>query len=111
MCGIAGYFSVKADVQQNVLRSMAESLLHRGPDHQGIWVDNTGKIGFAHARLSILDTSSAGHQPMSSFSGRFVICFNGEIYNHLEMRKKLADSGHLISYNSQSDTETHFMLF
>jgi asparagine synthase (glutamine-hydrolysing) len=111
MCGIAGYFSVKADVQENVLRSMAESLLHRGPDHQGIWIDKDFKTGFAHARLSILDTSSAGHQPMPSFSGRFVICFNGEIYNHLEMRKKLADSGHSISYKSQSDTETILTCF
>jgi len=111
MCGIAGYFSVKADVQENILRSMAESLLHRGPDHQGIWIDKDCKTGFAHARLSILDTSSAGHQPMPSFSGRFVICFNGEIYNHLELRKKLAASGHSISYKSQSDTETILTCF
>ena len=90
---------------------MAESLLHRGPDHQGIWIDKDFKTGFAHARLSILDTSSAGHQPMPSFSGRFVICFNGEIYNHLEMRKKLAASGHSISYKSQSDTETILTCF
>ena len=111
MCGITGYFSVKSDVKKNVLRSMAESLLHRGPDHQGIWIANDAKIGFAHTRLSILDTSSAGHQPMSSFSGRFIICFNGEIYNHLEMRKRLADSGHSISYKSQSDTETILCCF
>jgi asparagine synthase (glutamine-hydrolysing) len=111
MCGIAGYFSVRADVQENVLKNMTKSLLHRGPDHQGIWIDKDSKIGFAHARLSILDTSSAGHQPMSSFSGRFMICFNGEIYNHLEMRKKLADSGHSFSYKSQSDTETILSCF
>jgi asparagine synthase (glutamine-hydrolysing) len=111
MCGIAGYFSIRADVQENVLRNMAESLLHRGPDHQGIWIAKDDKTGFAHTRLSILDTSSAGHQPMPSFSGRFMICFNGEIYNHLEMRKKLADSGHSISYKSQSDTETILSCF
>jgi asparagine synthase (glutamine-hydrolysing) len=111
MCGIAGYFSLRSDVQENVLRNMAESLLHRGPDHQGIWIANDAKTGFAHTRLSILDTSSAGHQPMPSFSGRFMICFNGEIYNHQEMRKKLADSGHSISYKSQSDTETILSCF
>jgi asparagine synthase (glutamine-hydrolysing) len=111
MCGIAGYFSIKDDVNENILKKMAESLIHRGPNYQGTWIDNDSKIGFAHSRLSILDTSSAGNQPMISQTGRFVICFNGEIYNHLDMRKKLANAGYSISYNSQSDTETILCCF
>ena len=84
MCGIAGILGSKY-VLEDHLQAMAFVLRHRGPDDHGIWFDADARIGLAHTRLSILDLSTAGHQPMSSASGRLIISFNGEIYNHLEM--------------------------
>ena len=66
-----------------------KELSHRGPDDAGVWISDNNKLGMAHTRLSIIDLSNAGHQPMLSEDGRFVICFNGEIYNYLELRKIL----------------------
>ncbi len=79
-----------------VVRGMAAQLKHRGPDDEGVWVDSAAGIALAHRRLSILDLSSAGHQPMMSDCGRYVAIFNGEIYNHLEIRRELEHS-HLYS--------------
>jgi asparagine synthase (glutamine-hydrolysing) len=73
---------------------MTSALTHRGPDDEGIWIDEAAGIGLGHRRLSILDLSPAGHQPMHSPSGRFVITFNGEIYNHAKLRRELAQAGH-----------------
>jgi len=84
-----------------ILKCMGNSIVSRGPDHGGIWCDDT-KIAFAHRRLSILDLSPAGHQPMHSYSGRYVIIFNGEIYNHLDLRKELKNH----NWRGHSDTET-----
>ena len=84
---------------------MITSLNHRGPDDNGIWLDNNKVIGLAHARLSILDLSSAGHQPMHSISRRYTILFNGEIYNHDDIRTELENHIH-ISWIGHSDTET-----
>lgn len=81
---------------------MADTLAHRGPDDRGVWTDNAAGVALAHRRLSILDLSVAGHQPMVSASGRYVIVFNGEIYNHLEIRGKLNFS----AWRGHSDTET-----
>ncbi|MEN9349450.1 MAG: hypothetical protein RL372_428 [Bacteroidota bacterium] len=106
MCGIAGYLSKKSDVNKDVLSKICEVMHHRGPDDYGIWISENQQIGFCHKRLSIIDTSSNGHQPMTSATGRFIIVFNGEIYNHLELRKELNLAGHNISYKSSSDTET-----
>ena len=101
MCGIAGFLTHpgSSDLSESV-RIMADTLVHRGPDDSGVWTDDSAGIALAHRRLSILDLSAAGHQPMASASGRYVIVFNGEIYNHLELRKKLAS----FPWRGHSDT-------
>ena len=85
-----------------MLRLMGKAIIHRGPDDSGVWVDVDAGIGLSHRRLSILDLSPAGHQPMTSVSGRYVIAFNGEIYNHLDLRRQLGDR----AWRGHSDTET-----
>ena len=100
MCGICGIFG-SAD-QQPIYR-MTEALTHRGPDDQGIWIDQELQVAFGHCRLSIIDLSSAGHQPMSYAHERYWITFNGEIYNFKELREELEHDGHRFSTNS--DTE------
>jgi asparagine synthase (glutamine-hydrolysing) len=85
---------------------MADRIAHRGPDDEGEWTDAAAGIAFAHRRLSILDLSSAGHQPMASASGRWVIVYNGEIYNHLDLRGRLAAEGCAPAWRGHSDTET-----
>ncbi|MGH6635573.1 MAG: asparagine synthase (glutamine-hydrolyzing) [Gammaproteobacteria bacterium] len=90
MCGIAGIWqSTGLRDAKPVLQAMAEAIQHRGPDDAGMWADEDAGIGLAHQRLSILDLSPAGHQPMGSACGRYRIVFNGEIYNHLELRREL----------------------
>jgi asparagine synthase (glutamine-hydrolysing) len=117
MCGLTGFFSNQHVHAQKALSAMAETIHHRGPDDSGYWHDSEIGIGLAHRRLSILDLSAAGHQPMTSSAGRFVIVFNGEIYNHLEIRKELEkslpppaiphqDREGLRSWRGHSDTET-----
>ncbi len=105
MCGIAGFFtyslSRKALDTKQVAHAMANTLRHRGPDAEGVWVDGTS-VALAHRRLSILDLSPAGLQPMESECGRYVIVFNGEIYNHLELRNELSRE----KWRGHSDTET-----
>jgi asparagine synthase (glutamine-hydrolysing) len=106
MCGISGFFSkVELSNYENLISKMNDSLVHRGPDDSGLWFDEQQKIALGHKRLSILDLSIAGHQPMFSDSGRFVIVFNGEIYNHLEVRKKIEFKNSVL-WKSNSDTET-----
>lgn len=85
---------------------MARSLAHRGPDDQGVWVDPDAGVGFGHRRLAIVDLSAAGHQPMHSPSGRYVITYNGEIYNHGELRDQLIAEGCVVDWRGHSDTET-----
>ncbi len=106
MCGFAGFFDSCAGLPESewqaVLFSMVQAITHRGPDDWGFWTDADAGLALAHCRLSILDLSSAGHQPMISPSGRFVIAFNGEIYNHLDLRKELA----MHAWRGHSDTET-----
>jgi len=85
---------------------MADTIISRGPDDFGTWQDEVTGIGLAHRRLSIVDLSSAGHQPMFSVSGRYVIAFNGEIYNHLDLRTELGRSKAAASWRGHSDTET-----
>lgn len=85
---------------------MGHAIGHRGPDDYGIWTDLESGIGFVHQRLSIVDLSEAGHQPMLSTCQRYVIAFNGEIYNHLELRSILEKSGHGSGWRGHSDTET-----
>jgi asparagine synthase (glutamine-hydrolysing) len=105
MCGIAGVFGGPA-VDMRSLERMTRSLAHRGPDHEDIWIDEEARIGFGHRRLAIVDLSPAGEQPMLSPSGRFVITFNGELYNHLDLRRELADAGHEVAWRGHSDVET-----
>lgn len=104
MCGIAGWF-LKQGVSRddNQLQAMADRIAHRGPDDRGYFYDRKRGIALAHNRLSIIDLSPAGHQPMSSEDGRFVLSYNGELYNFLELRAELERLGH--RFTSQSDTE------
>ncbi len=106
MCGIAGILTTDR-IDPALLARMAGAIAHRGPDDQGIWLDEGAGIGFAHRRLSILDLSPQGHQPMHSADGRFVICFNGEIYNHTEIRAELEELGQVPEggWRGHSDTE------
>ena len=109
MCGIAGFLMppglTSSSDSESWARRMAGALLHRGPDDVGVWSDSSG-IALAHRRLAILDLSVAGHQPMVSASGRFVIAFNGEIYNHAELRLTLENQRAVAAWRGQSDTET-----
>lgn len=103
MCGFAGYLSPQATLWgEPILQRMADTIARRGPDDAGYWLDAGAGVGLGHRRLSIVDLSPAGHQPMASGGGRYVIAFNGEIYNHLELRQQLAG----ISWRGHSDTET-----
>ncbi|MFN4067772.1 MAG: asparagine synthase (glutamine-hydrolyzing) [Thermosynechococcus sp.] len=113
MCGIAGLWASDLNQQEisSIVERMANTLTHRGPDDGGIWVDETVGIALGHRRLAILDLSAAGHQPMVSASGRFVLVFNGEIYNHLEMRQQLEARGLAPSWRGHSDTETLLAAF
>ncbi len=106
MCGIVGQFGGNIDAR--VLRQMASTIKHRGPDDAGVWIDERAEIGFAHRRLSIVDISKNGVQPMASASGRYTICFNGEIYNHSELRSQLEACGGAPEngWHGHSDTET-----
>ncbi len=102
MCGIAGYFYFNGgETNKSILEKMCKSLLHRGPDNQGIFKNK--EIGFAHTRLSILDLSSAGNQPMETEDGRFVISYNGEVFNFIEIRNKLSKLGW--KFKSNTDCE------
>lgn len=107
MCGIVGiyspFFSQEFD---NEILSMSQTIHHRGPDSSGVWMNKEDNIYFAHNRLSVVDLSPAGHQPMISNDGRYVIVFNGEIYNHLEIRKQFSKDGHSHHWIGTSDTET-----
>ncbi len=107
MCGYIG--TIGSDViNHQLINEMASSIEKRGPDDKGIFIDNNYKLAIAHQRLSILDLSYAGHQPMTSNNKRFVIAYNGEIYNHLEIRKYLDDKkiSNQINWQGHSDTET-----
>jgi asparagine synthase (glutamine-hydrolysing) len=104
MCGIAGFLGGEwpgSEVAQ-ILERMNFALRHRGPDDSGIWTDKDSRVGFTHDRLSILDLSPTGKQPMHSHSGRYVITYNGEIYNHLELRAAVP----ALAWRGTSDTES-----
>jgi asparagine synthase (glutamine-hydrolysing) len=107
MCGIAGFLSGAstglAGELADVSSAMNAALQHRGPDDQGVWIDEESGIALAHRRLSILDLTSAGRQPMVSADGRFVIIYNGEVYSHQPIAAELAARGH--HFQGHSDTE------
>jgi len=106
MCGIAGILDerIRGEELCRGVERMQKSLFHRGPDDSGIWADESAGIALAHRRLSILDISPAGHQPMHSLSGRYVIVFNGEIYNHDQIRIELENIASR-QWRGHSDTE------
>lgn len=112
MCGFTGFLGGEpygdGPSAMALLERMASTLVTRGPDDSGLWHEAAGNanIGLAHRRLSILDLSPAGHQPMACHAGRYVIAFNGEIYNHLEVRTELQAAGHAPTWRGHSDTET-----
>lgn len=102
MCGIAGTLSFDgAPASTRVLRRMSDTLIHRGPDGEGQYID--GPMGLAHRRLAVIDLSPTGRQPMASRLGRFVVVYNGELYNYQELRLQLESLGH--KFRSESDTE------
>ena len=110
MCGIAGYlFNPDDFISEDVLVSAKDMLVHRGPDDFGFFNDPEINIGFTQTRLSILDPSPLGHQPMVSEDGRVVLIFNGEIYNFRELRKRLEDKGQ--TFKGHSDTEVLLKLY
>lgn len=110
MCGIAGFWGQETP-SITTAKTMATQILHRGPDDQGIWCEEQAGLVLAHRRLSILELSPAGHQPMHSACGRYVIVFNGEIYNHLELRTRLEREGQSPAWRGHSDTETLLATF
>jgi len=113
MCGIAGTLggSLSPNDFGKILEQAGNTIAHRGPDDMGIWFDKETAIGFVHRRLSIIDLSPAGHQPMLSVTGRFVIIFNGEIYNHLDLRNELEKSDNAPRWRGHSDTESLLAAF
>lgn len=107
MCGIAGWFDrhaqTSADTLTRIARAMGDSIAHRGPDSHDIWVDAEAGIAVSHRRLAIVDLSPAGAQPMFSHCGRYVMVYNGEVYNAQELRQELSSRG--INWRGHSDTE------
>jgi asparagine synthase (glutamine-hydrolysing) len=113
VCGICGCFQQPGDspVSTETVLRMNATITHRGPDDGGTWTDESVGLMFGHRRLAILDLSSAGHQPMTSANERFTIAFNGEIYNHLDLREELAAAAAGPTWNGHSDTETLLACF
>jgi len=104
MCGICGIVRANGpEVDAEIVRTMAQTMRHRGPDDEGVWCSADRRVALGHRRLSIIDLSPAGHQPMADRSGRLWISFNGEIYNYQELRAELMTLGHVFS--TASDTE------
>ncbi len=106
MCGIAGF---SGDFGRDLLVRMGTSIAHRGPDDDGVWLDETHGVGLAHRRLTIIDLSAAGHQPMWDATGTVVISYNGEIFNYRELRAELVRGG--FGFRSESDTEVLLNLY
>ena len=113
MCGISGFYSLKADKDSNqrqtIARAMEKAIAHRGPDRAEFWLDPESPLTLIHRRLSIIDLSEGGAQPKHSNSGRYVIVTNGEIYNYLELQAELEAAGH--EFKTRSDTEVMLTAF
>lgn len=107
MCGITGFYNLNASQKQdeiyNILHQMTDAIIHRGPDDSGHWCNAESGVALGFRRLAILDLSPTGHQPMESTDGRYVIIFNGEIYNYANLRQELLKVGH--TFKGTSDTE------
>lgn len=112
MCGINGFFNAHTTIpEQTVISKMNAAIDYRGPDADGSWMDDSMGLVIGHRRLAIQDISSAGTQPMHSACGRYVLAFNGEIYNHLKLRDQLVNEGHALNWRGHSDTETMLACF
>jgi asparagine synthase (glutamine-hydrolysing) len=109
MCGFAGFINIAQDLSEGEMTAraiaMADVMRHRGPDHGQVWVDEKAGVALAHRRLSIIDLSPEGHQPMHSSGGRWVISYNGEIYNFLDIKAELEAGGQAPAWRGHSDTE------
>jgi asparagine synthase (glutamine-hydrolysing) len=105
MCGIAGLISPRR-IDPLIVQRMTDPIAHRGPDDEGVWIDRESGVGLGHRRLSIIDLSPLGHQPMPSNDGRYVLSYNGEIYNHAALRTELEQTGLGHEWRGHSDTET-----
>jgi asparagine synthase (glutamine-hydrolysing) len=107
VCGITGFIDLRGETPRDELAAtagaMAEAIAHRGPDAAGVWVDEAAGVAFGHRRLAVIDISEAGAQPMISPGGRYVICYNGEVYNFRGLRDELEAEGHV--FRGHSDTE------
>ena len=107
MCGLAGFLTLsgalESDEFKSILKCMTDTIIQRGPDAEGYWINEEQGIALGHRRLSILELSKAGAQPMQSACGRYVIVYNGEIYNHLALRNELKATS---QWRGNSDTET-----
>ena len=102
MCGICGIFNLNGEpIPHRYIQTMTDALAHRGPDDEGHYIDVN--IGLGHRRLAILDLTPAGHQPMANKDGTIVLVYNGEIYNHLELKDELKALG--FQFRSRTDTE------
>ena len=104
MCGIAGFCNLKGD-RERTIEKMKEKMFHRGPDAGGNYFSEDGQVTFGHRRLSIVDLSENGSQPMTSHSGRYVMTYNGEIYNYKKIARKLLDEKKVDAFRGTSDTE------
>ena len=106
MCGIAGLIKFRGDAEDNI-RKMNERMLHRGPDDGGTFISENGEVALGHRRLSIVDLSKNGAQPMVSHSGRMVMVYNGEIYNNKDVKQRLINDGYVkeSDFRGSSDTE------
>src|SRR5882672_11223837 len=104
MCGIAGMVSRNAGSAQNI-EPMIAQLRHRGPDAQSAWLSDDGKVALGHTRLSVIDLSETANQPMVSHDGRYIIVFNGEIYNFKTIRKEIGKTHPQVKFKTTSDTE------
>ena len=109
MCGIAGIVSLNSKgIEMGLIRNMTDAIAHRGPDGEGFWMDADAQVSFGHKRLSVIDLSHAGDQPMH-YLDRYSMVFNGEIYNYIELKEKLKRAGY--HFKSDSDTEVLLALY
>ncbi|MEA2761718.1 MAG: hypothetical protein QOD47_1002, partial [Gemmatimonadaceae bacterium] len=112
MCGLTGFFTNTnrgPDEMRAIASRMADAIVHRGPDDSGVWVDSDDGIALGFRRLAIVDLSALGHQPMRSRSGRYILVFNGEVYNHRSLRSQLESEG--CKFRGHSDTEVILAAF
>ena len=112
MCGLTGFWrSEPTSELRSVIMAMTDTIIHRGPDAGAVWIDEDAGFALGHRRLSILELSEQGAQPMQSACTRFVLVYNGEVYNHLELRQELKRNGHEPAWRGHSDTETLLACF